>query len=49
MVAYVDLGAALLLLAGFTYVVVDAVLGLSLGRCVLPGLRCRDCRREVDE
>jgi hypothetical protein len=26
------------------YVLLDWVLGIVLGRCVLPGLKCRSCR-----
>jgi hypothetical protein len=27
------------------YVALDLVLGIVLGHCVLPGLKCRACRR----
>ncbi len=36
---------AVLLVIGLAYVVIDAVLGLVLGRCVVPGLRCPACKR----
>lgn len=29
---------------GFAYCVADFVLGVALGRCVLPGLKCRACK-----
>ncbi len=33
-----------MIVAGAAYVLVDFVLGMLLGRCVMPGLRCRACR-----
>jgi hypothetical protein len=29
---------------GIAYIVLDFVLGMTLGRCVLPGLKCSACR-----
>lgn len=31
--------------AGLAYAAVDFITGLYYGRCVLPGLKCRECRR----
>jgi len=33
------------LVVGFTYVVADFLFGIFLGRCVLPGLKCKACRK----
>ena len=33
------------LVIGLVYVVIDFVLGMVLGRCVLPGLKCKACRK----
>jgi hypothetical protein len=30
------------------YLVLDFILGMLLGRCVLPGLKCSACRRPID-
>lgn len=35
-----------LIAVGLVYVTADFILGIALGRCVLPGLACRTCRRE---
>ena len=35
------------LVAGIVYVILDFVLSLTLGRCVLPGLKCRVCRERI--
>jgi hypothetical protein len=32
------------IIAGVAYATLDFVLGILLGRCVLPGLKCRACR-----
>ena len=32
---------------GVAYCLLDFVLGILLGRCVLPGLRCKACKMEV--
>ncbi len=34
-----------LITIGLTYCLVDFILGIILRRCVLPGLRCRECRQ----
>ena len=34
----------ILIWAGVAYVALDFVLGIALGRCVLPGLKCRCCK-----
>lgn len=39
---------ALLAWAGLLYVALDIVLGIALGRCVLPGLKCRSCKKYGD-
>lgn len=31
---------------GVAYGLLDFVLAIALGRCVMPGLRCRACREE---
>lgn len=30
---------------GCSYMVLDMVLGIALKRCVLPGLKCKACKR----
>ena len=37
-----------LVFMGLAYVVLDWLLGMTLRRCVLPGLRCRACRDTGD-
>lgn len=39
----------ILVFGGLVYVLVDLVSGLVLGRCVVPGLRCRACRLTKDQ
>jgi len=34
-----------ILLLGVSYCIADFVLGFATGRCVMPGLRCRACKR----
>lgn len=34
----------ILVFIGLTYCLADIILSVILRRCVLPGLRCRDCR-----
>ncbi len=38
----------LLVVVGCIYCITDFILGIALGRCVLPGLRCKACRRGVE-
>ncbi len=38
-------GFELFIVIGGTYCVADFLLGIALKRCVLPGLKCKACRR----
>lgn len=38
-------GFELFIVLGCAYVILDVVLGIALKRCVLPGLKCKVCRR----
>lgn len=36
--------ADILGILGLLYVLTDIILGIILGRCVMPGLKCRICK-----
>ena len=38
-------GFEIFILVGFCYAVADFALGIALKRCVLPGLKCKACRK----
>ncbi len=38
-------GFELFIVVGMTYAIADFMLGIALKRCVLPGLKCKACRK----
>lgn len=38
-------GFEIFIVCGFVYCVADFILGIAFKRCILPGLKCRTCKR----